>query len=64
MLLNTRSIGGYKSVNEMLHNPKAQNQWENHFGFLHVSLPKLHGYDHSLNPLKFVYEAQKLIKRK
>ncbi|GKC88157.1 O-acyltransferase WSD1-like protein [Tanacetum coccineum] len=48
----------------MLHNLEAQNQWGNQFGFLHVSLPKLHGYDHSLNPLNFVYEAQKLIKRK
>ncbi|KAL4573127.1 hypothetical protein LXL04_019922 [Taraxacum kok-saghyz] len=62
VLLNTRSIGGYKSVDEMVQNDEAQIQWGNQFGFLHVSLPDLH--DQSLNPLKFVHETQNIIKRK
>ncbi|KAI7756724.1 hypothetical protein M8C21_030647 [Ambrosia artemisiifolia] len=64
VLLNTRSIGGYKSVNEMVGNQEAQVQWGNQFGFLHVSLPKLNEYDQCLNPLKFVQETQNIIKRK
>ncbi|MFS8024193.1 putative O-acyltransferase, WSD1, O-acyltransferase WSD1 [Helianthus anomalus] len=64
VLLNTRSIGGYKSVNEMVQNQEAQIQWGNQFGFLHVSLPKLHQYDQRLNPLKFVQETQNIIKKK
>ncbi|KAI7756723.1 hypothetical protein M8C21_030646, partial [Ambrosia artemisiifolia] len=64
VLLNTRSIGGYKSVNEMVQNQEAQVQWGNQFGFLHVSLPKLNQYDQCLNPLKFVQETQDIIKRK
>ncbi|KAL8267685.1 hypothetical protein R6Q59_001483 [Mikania micrantha] len=64
VLLNTRSIGGYKSVNEMIRNKEAQVQWGNQFGFLHVSLPKLSQYDQRLNPLKFVQETRNIIKRK
>ncbi|KAI3736119.1 hypothetical protein L6452_15652 [Arctium lappa] len=64
VLFNTRSIGGYRSVNEMLHNPEAQNLWGNQFSFLQVPLPKLHGSDGSLDPLKFVYEAHDIVKRK
>ncbi|KAI3515461.1 hypothetical protein L1887_14357 [Cichorium endivia] len=64
VLLNTRSIGGYKSVDEMVENQEAQIQWGNQFGFLHVSLPELHQYDQSLNPLKFVHETRDIIKRK
>nr|XP_043612915.1 wax ester synthase/diacylglycerol acyltransferase 4-like [Erigeron canadensis] len=64
VLLNTRSIGGYKSVNEMVQNQEAQIQWGNQFGFLHVSLPELDQDDNILNPLKFVEETKNLIKRK
>ncbi|XP_024996469.1 O-acyltransferase WSD1-like [Cynara cardunculus var. scolymus] len=64
VLLNTRSIGGYRSVDEMLHNPEAQNLWGNQFAFLQVSLPKLRQAHNSLDPLKFVYEAHNIIKRK
>ncbi|KAK9075489.1 hypothetical protein SSX86_003813 [Deinandra increscens subsp. villosa] len=63
VLLNTRSIGGYKSVNEMVQNQEAQVQWGNQFGFLHVPLPSLHPCD-SLNPLKFVQQTKNVIKRK
>ncbi|GJZ61700.1 O-acyltransferase WSD1-like protein [Tanacetum coccineum] len=64
VVLNTRSIGGYKSVDEMLQNQEAQDLWGNKFAFLHISLPVLNEDDHSLNPLKFVQEVQNVIKRK
>nr|GEV26538.1 O-acyltransferase WSD1-like [Tanacetum cinerariifolium] len=64
VVLNTRSIGGYKSVDEMLQNQEAQDLWGNKFAFLHISLPVLNEDDHSLNPLKFVQEVQSVIKRK
>lgn len=64
VLLNTRSIGGYKSVDEMVQNQEAQIQWGNQFGFLHVSLPQLNQFDQCLNPLKFVHETQNIIRRK
>ncbi|KAI3795305.1 hypothetical protein L1987_37956 [Smallanthus sonchifolius] len=63
VLLNTRAIDGYKSVDEMFHNPKAQNLRGNKFAFIQVSIPKLHESDHTFNPLKFVYEAHATVKR-
>lgn len=63
VLMNTRNLGGYKSVGEMV-NPKANTSlWGNHFAFLHVPLPKLSTASLS-NPVNFVYEAHKIIKRK
>ncbi|XVE92745.1 hypothetical protein REPUB_Repub01dG0126100 [Reevesia pubescens] len=63
VLLNTRIIGGYKSVKEMV-KPDAESPWGNQFGFLHVSLPELSSTVESCNPLEFVWKAQKLIQRK
>ncbi|XP_022021198.1 O-acyltransferase WSD1-like [Helianthus annuus] len=63
VLLNTRSIDGYKSVEEMLHNPDTQHLWGNQFGFIQVSIPKLYKSDHTFNPLKFVYEVHATVKR-
>ncbi|XVE49943.1 hypothetical protein DITRI_Ditri01bG0122600 [Diplodiscus trichospermus] len=62
VLLNTRNIGGYKSVKEMV-KPDAESPWGNQFGFLHVSLHELTSVE-SCNPLEFVSKAQKLIQRK
>ncbi|KAJ0111186.1 O-acyltransferase WSD1-like isoform X1 [Pistacia vera] len=62
VLLNTRNINGYKSVEEMV-KPEAESPWGNQFGFLHVSVPELTDAESS-NPLEFVLKAQKLIKRK
>ncbi|XP_071716704.1 wax ester synthase/diacylglycerol acyltransferase 4-like [Rutidosis leptorrhynchoides] len=64
VLFNTRSIGGYKSVDEMVQNQEAQKLWGNQFAFLHVPLPKLNQHEPSLNTLKFVQETQNVIKRK
>ncbi|TYJ40323.1 hypothetical protein E1A91_A04G132400v1 [Gossypium mustelinum] len=62
VLLNTRNIGGYKSVKEMV-KPDPESAWGNQFGFLHVSLPELTTVE-SCKPLDFVWKAQKLIQRK
>ncbi|KAK8360015.1 hypothetical protein V6Z12_A04G133800 [Gossypium hirsutum] len=61
VLLNTRAIREYKSVKEM-HKPCAEKVWGNQFAFLHVSIPELTSLE-SLNPLDFVWKAQKLIQR-
>ncbi|XP_047317629.1 wax ester synthase/diacylglycerol acyltransferase 4-like [Impatiens glandulifera] len=66
VLLNTRDIDGYSSVEEMVNPNKNKNtntKWGNQFGFLHVSLPHLIS-SNVLNPLEFVFEAQRIIKRK
>ncbi|KAE9444836.1 hypothetical protein C3L33_23266, partial [Rhododendron williamsianum] len=67
VLLNTRGLGGYKSIEEMV-KPKSEMPWGNRFTFLPVSIPKLTGGvtdDHAnLNPLRFVKEAHWIIKRK
>ncbi|CAK7322758.1 unnamed protein product [Dovyalis caffra] len=62
VLLNTRSIGGYKSVKEMV-KPDAESPWGNQFGFLHVSVPELNDSKVS-KPLEFVAKAQEIIQRK
>ncbi|XP_012460815.1 wax ester synthase/diacylglycerol acyltransferase 4 [Gossypium raimondii] len=61
VLLNTRAIREYKSVKEM-HKPCAEKVWGNQFAFLHVSMPELISLE-SLNPIDFVWKAQKLIQR-
>ncbi|KAM7498106.1 hypothetical protein LguiA_022520 [Lonicera macranthoides] len=62
VLLNTRNIVGYKSVSEMV-KPNSDMPWGNNFAFLNVSIPKLSDKKSS-NPLEFIHEAHKLIKRK
>ncbi|KAL6535787.1 hypothetical protein OROHE_012631 [Orobanche hederae] len=65
VLLNTRNIGGYKSISEMVE-PTADSPWGNQFAFLHVSVPKLDRVREPdiNNPVRFVLDAQKVIKRK
>ncbi|GFZ05652.1 hypothetical protein Acr_17g0012240 [Actinidia rufa] len=62
VLLNTRNIAGYKSLEEMV-NPNTDSKWGNQFGFLHVSIPEL-SHPESLNPVSFVFKAKEIIKRK
>ncbi|KAL7587197.1 hypothetical protein Lser_V15G40516 [Lactuca serriola] len=64
VLLNTRYIDGFKSLNEMCQNQEAKSLWGNQFAFLHISLPQLHQCDESLKPIKFVQEIHSIIKRK
>lgn len=61
VLLNTRNINGYKSLDEMV-KADSETKWGNQFAFLHVTLPEL--VDDISNPLEFISEAQKVIKRK
>ncbi|MED6172970.1 hypothetical protein PIB30_054923 [Stylosanthes scabra] len=62
VMLNTRNIEGYRSVKDML-NPNSKGLWGNQISFLQVSIPKLTQKRIS-NPLEFVRDAHKLIKRK
>ncbi|XAR68010.1 hypothetical protein NMG60_11002986 [Bertholletia excelsa] len=64
VLMNTRNIAGYKSVEEMV-KPNKDTKWGNQFGFLHVSVPELREEaDESSNPIDFVFQAQETIQRK
>ena len=62
VLLNTRTMSGYKSIEEML-KPNSKAQWGNQFAFLHVPMPELKDHK-SRNPLDFVLAASKIIKKK
>ncbi|KAJ1397525.1 O-acyltransferase, WSD1, N-terminal [Sesbania bispinosa] len=62
VLLSTRNIGSYQSVQDMM-KVDSKSPWGNHIAFLHVSIPKLTQARLS-NPLEFVWKAQKIIKRK
>ena len=62
VLLNTRTISGYRSVKEMI-KPDAESPWGNQFGFLHVAVPELTDSRFS-KPLEFVKIAQEIIQRK
>ncbi|KAI4351612.1 hypothetical protein L6164_005956 [Bauhinia variegata] len=62
VLLNTRNIEGYQSINDML-NTKARGPWGNRISFLHVPIPNLSSSKVS-DPLEFISEAHHVIKRK
>ncbi|XP_029126623.1 O-acyltransferase WSD1-like [Cajanus cajan] len=62
VLLNTRNIEGYQSINDML-NTKAKGLWGNKISFLHVPIPKLNQNKIS-NPLDFIWDSHNEIKRK
>ncbi|PIN14798.1 hypothetical protein CDL12_12572 [Handroanthus impetiginosus] len=61
VLLNTRALQGYKSVDEMV-KPGSKMPWGNRFAFLQVSLPKMTDEEQQ-NPLIFVKKARRMIKR-
>ncbi|XP_027926793.1 O-acyltransferase WSD1-like [Vigna unguiculata] len=62
VLLNTRNIEGYQSINDML-NTKAKGPWGNKITFLHVPIPKLNETRTS-TPLEFIRDSHNIIKRK
>ncbi|XP_061362880.1 wax ester synthase/diacylglycerol acyltransferase 4-like [Gastrolobium bilobum] len=62
VMLNTRNIRAYQSVKEM-QKPEAKGLWGNKISFLQVAIPKL-SQSRISNPLEFVWNARKLIKRK
>ncbi|KAK7316200.1 hypothetical protein VNO77_35027 [Canavalia gladiata] len=63
VLLNTRNIGGYKSIKEMVDKNNNGAAWGNRFAFLHVPIPELTDSKYA-NPLEFIWEANKEINRK
>ncbi|KAL5143563.1 O-acyltransferase WSD1 [Glycine soja] len=62
VLLNTRNVEGYQSINDML-NTKATGPWGNRITFLHVPIPKLNE-TRTTNPLEFIWDTHNIIKRK
>lgn len=62
VMLNTRNVKGYQSVKEM-QKPEAKGLWGNKISFLQIPILKLSQSTIS-KPLEFVWNAQKLIKRK
>ncbi|GAB4832007.1 hypothetical protein Ancab_006024 [Ancistrocladus abbreviatus] len=62
LLLNTRNTYGYKSVKEMM-TVGTEAPWGNHIAFLQVSIPKSSNGE-SFDPLQFILQAQKSIKKK
>lgn len=63
VVFNTRNIGRYKSVNEML-KPNANKLWGNQFTLSHVPIPKLSNVGDSSNPLEFILQVHKTMERK
>uniref|UniRef100_A0A803L773 Diacylglycerol O-acyltransferase n=1 Tax=Chenopodium quinoa TaxID=63459 RepID=A0A803L773_CHEQI len=58
VLLNTRNVGGYMSVEEM----EKTHSWGNQFAFLHIMMPELIN-DKNSNILDFIYKAHNQIMR-
>ncbi|KAJ0966873.1 hypothetical protein J5N97_023790 [Dioscorea zingiberensis] len=58
VLLNTRAITSYKSMEEM-REPNSKARWGNQFAFMHIPMPRFDD-----NPFHFVLEAQKYIRAK
>ncbi|PIN14797.1 hypothetical protein CDL12_12571 [Handroanthus impetiginosus] len=61
VLLNTRAVQGYKSVDEMV-KPGSKMPWGNRFAFLQVSMPRMTDEEQQ-NPLIFVKKPRRMIKR-
>ncbi|CAI0549664.1 unnamed protein product [Linum tenue] len=59
VLLNTRMVGGYTSIQEMA-KPDRNSTWGNRFAFLHVPIPKLQG-NQDQDPLQFIRKARRII---
>ncbi|KAI3947343.1 hypothetical protein MKW92_015432 [Papaver armeniacum] len=62
VLLNTRELTTYQSVEEM-GKPKTKNPWGNNFGFIQVPIPNAANVNTS-DPLEFVFGAKKMITKK
>lgn len=66
VLLNTRMLGNFTSVEEM-NKPNSKLPWGNHISLLHVPIPKLLTNSEEQfpdNALDFVWKAQKIIRSK
>lgn len=66
VLLNTRMLGNFTSVEEM-NKPNSKLPWGNHISLLHVPIPKLLTNSEEQfpdNALDFVWKAHKIIRSK
>ncbi|KAL5095937.1 hypothetical protein RYX36_000264 [Vicia faba] len=63
VLMNTRNIEGYQSIDDMLNTKKSNGPWGNRISFLHVPIPKLNETRIS-NPLEFIHDTHNIINRK
>ncbi|XP_058739224.1 wax ester synthase/diacylglycerol acyltransferase 7-like isoform X2 [Vicia villosa] len=63
VLMNTRNIEGYRSIDDMLNTKKSKGPWGNRISFLHVPIPKLNETRIS-NPLGFIHDTHNIINRK
>ncbi|KAG9450974.1 hypothetical protein H6P81_010939 [Aristolochia fimbriata] len=59
VLLNSKMINGYQSIQEML----ETRSWGNNFTFIQVSIPSCENVD-EVNPLIFISKASAIIKKK
>ncbi|KAF6176674.1 hypothetical protein GIB67_034536 [Kingdonia uniflora] len=58
VLLNTRMVNGYRSLDDML----EKDLWGNHFFFIHLSAPSTN-YGEKIDPLQYIFKAQKAISK-
>ncbi|XP_028806419.1 O-acyltransferase WSD1-like [Neltuma alba] len=63
VLMNTRNIECYQSVNDMLSAHQAKRSWGNRVSFVHVPIPKSEGKRIS-KQLDFIWEVHHIIKSK
>ncbi|KMZ58450.1 O-acyltransferase WSD1 [Zostera marina] len=61
VLLNTRAIKTYQTLDELNRSSCSNSKWGNQFGFLHISIPNLEDQD---PPLDFVFKTKELIRTK
>lgn len=61
VLLNTRAIKTYQTLDELNRSSCSNSKWGNQFGFLHISIPNLEDQD---PPLDFVLKTKELIRTK
>ncbi|MCL7045174.1 hypothetical protein MKW94_007760 [Papaver nudicaule] len=65
VLLNTRMVNGYRSLEDMV----EKNLWGNHFSFIHLTIPSggdavgTNAQEDEVDPLSFILEAKKTIKK-
>lgn len=65
VVFNTRNIGSYKSINDMVKPADSKMLWGNQFTLSHLTIPKLNTVmDPWIHPLHFIMDVHKAIKRK
>ncbi|KAI3947665.1 hypothetical protein MKX01_034330 [Papaver californicum] len=65
VLLNTRMVNGYRSLEDMV----EKDLWGNHFSFIHLAIPSdanaggTNAQENKVDPLSFIIKAKKTIKK-